>query len=252
MAGQADTFTAQLRSMIRQRYFPENGAGCGINALLGSHDQVGCRKNGGKGGDGRLRRYFIDRVGGKGDWNARAKTRMWWSAAAAGVVSGVPMLFMGTETLQGGWWHTDQMFQWGAVKRDGNPGCPFADQMMALVKASLKLRKDHPSLVTSNPDVVLQDVANVVFGVKRGKGYLAVINTGDNQWVDNAYYSINVGETTGGMAKQIFNSQAAEFGGWHESWTSAGKDSKFDIQLNHGSLSFRLPKRSVVVFQFGQ
>jgi hypothetical protein len=53
-----------------------------------THDQVGCRKNGGRGGDGRNRRYFIDHVGGRQDWLGRAKTRMWWSAVSCGVVSG--------------------------------------------------------------------------------------------------------------------------------------------------------------------
>ncbi len=62
-------------------------------------------------------RYFIDRVGGRGDWNARAKTRMWWAAASVGVVSGVPMLFQGTETLQPAWWHLDKKFRWDLVPR---------------------------------------------------------------------------------------------------------------------------------------
>jgi len=55
---------------------------------LETHGQVGCRKNGGRGGDGRNRRYFIDHVGGRQDWIGRAKTRMWWSAVSCGVVSG--------------------------------------------------------------------------------------------------------------------------------------------------------------------
>jgi hypothetical protein len=61
---------------------------------------------------------------------------------------------------------------------------------------------------------------------------------------------IEVGSTTGPKAKQLFNSQAAEFGGWKESWTSAS--GRFDVPVEHGKLAVRLPKRSVVVFQFGK
>ena len=39
----SEHWAAQVRSMIRQRYFPDNAAATGVNGLLGSHDQVGCR-----------------------------------------------------------------------------------------------------------------------------------------------------------------------------------------------------------------
>lgn len=243
---------SQVRSMIRARWFPDNAAYSGVNALLGSHDQVGCRKNGGRGGDGRNRRFFIDHVGGRSDWLARAKTRMWWSAVACGVVSGVPMCFQGTETLQGGWWHTDKPFDWGLASKNGILGegaCSEADQMMALVRASLALRKEHPWLTKNAPNVVHQDDNNIVFGVKRGNEYLAVMNAGHKQWGDGEVYKIPVGDTLGPRARQIFNSQAEAFGGWGASWTS--DSGEFDIHVTDGKLAVSLPKWSVAVYQFG-
>jgi 1,4-alpha-glucan branching enzyme len=244
---------AKVRSMIRARWFPDNAASTGINALLGSHDQVGCRKNGGRGDDGRLRRYFIDHVGGRKDWTARAKTRMWWAAVACGVVSGVPMCFQGTETLQGGWWHVDKKMEWGLVPKGGlfGGGCEETKDMMTFVKDSLNLRREHPWLSKNGPNVVHQDDKNVVFGVMRGGEYLAVMNAGSGQWGDGGQnrYGIQVHEPMGPKARQIFCSQAKEYGGWDDAWTS--KSGKFDLEVQDGKLNVMLPKWSVAVYQFG-
>jgi hypothetical protein len=56
VSGAHDEWTPKLKAMIRQKYFPKAAADSGINALLGSHDQVGCRKNGGRNEEGRLSR----------------------------------------------------------------------------------------------------------------------------------------------------------------------------------------------------
>jgi hypothetical protein len=81
--------------------------------------------------------------------------------------------------------------------------------MMALVRETLKMRKAHPYLVTNLPEISHLDEANTVIGVKRGHEYLAVFHMGDRQWTDdNALYGIYVGDTLGGKARQLFNSQA--------------------------------------------
>ena len=186
---------------------------------------------------------------------------MWWAAVAGGVVSGVPMCFQGTEILQSGWWHTDKHMDWGLLGGEGaglrklllgTGGCEESKQMMALVRAVLTLRKEHPGLVTSSPNVVHQDNKNLVFGVNRGGEYLAVMNAGHGQWGDGGsnLYLVAAGETTGPRARQIFNSQAREHGGWDDSWSS--KSGQYDLAVDGGKLALRLPKWSVCVFQFGQ
>merc|ERR1719446_292953 len=138
----------------------------------------------------------------------------------------------------------------GGVEAKGEGGCAETLQMMNLVKASLKVRKDHAWLTKNEPVVSHQDDKNVVFAVKRGGEFVAVMNAGDGQWCDGeARYTVNVGETLGPRARQIFNSQAQEFGGWDDSWTSKG--GSFDIPVHDGKMAVKLPKWSVIVFQFG-
>jgi len=121
--------------------------------------------------------------------------------------------------------------------------------MMALVRASLALRKEHSWLTKNAPNVVHQDDNNIVFGVKRGNEYLAVMNAGHKQWGDGEVYKIPVGDTLGPRARQIFNSQAEAFGGWDASWTSGSGE--FDIHITDGKLAVSVPKWSVAVYQFG-
>ena len=75
------------------------------------------------------------------------------------------MCFQGTEILQSGWWHTDKHMDWGLLGGEGaglrklllgTGGCEESKQMMVLVRAVLTLRKEHPGLVTSAPNVVHQ------------------------------------------------------------------------------------------------
>jgi hypothetical protein len=122
--------------------------------------------------------------------------------------------------------------------------------MMRLVSATLKVRAEHSWLGKNEPIVSYQDDKNVVFAVKRGGEYVAIMNAGDGQWCDgDTRYGISVGETLGPRARQIFNSQAQEFGGWDDSWTSKGAG--FDIAVHDGKLNVKLPKWSVSVYQFG-
>jgi len=236
-----ETGMSKLSGAIRQKYFPRSGTDCAINGLLGTHDQVGCRKNGGRDADGRLHRFFVDRVGGPDNWHARAKTRMWWAATSCGILSGVPMCFQGTETLQSGWWHLDKPMQWHIDH-------PNAQQMMALVRATHALRKEQPWIALNQPEIVHRDDSNNVFGVKRGAEFLCVFHSSNAQWEGDGKYRINVGATTGPVARQIFNSQAEEFGGWEASWTAKKGDAS--IRVVNGQLPINLPKFSVLVFQF--
>ena len=69
--------------------------------------QVGCSKGGAWYEDyayiGGQHRYAVDQYGGgRGDPHARASARLWYTANVA--AAGLPMIFMGTEFAQSGWW----------------------------------------------------------------------------------------------------------------------------------------------------
>lgn len=56
---------------------------------------------------GGQHRYAVDQYGGgRHDRAATAAARCWWAANVA--AAGLPMMFMGTEAAQSGWWDTDQ------------------------------------------------------------------------------------------------------------------------------------------------
>lgn len=64
-----------------------------IKFLLGSHDQIGCRKNGGHNHETNMvHRHGVHHLGGRWDWDARARSRMWYAMQCTG--QGIPMAFM--------------------------------------------------------------------------------------------------------------------------------------------------------------
>ena len=84
-------------------------------ACVGTVRPCVCAQNGGRDGEGKLHRHFVERVGGRDNWHARAQTRMWWAINATG--RPMPMLFMGDEFLQTGFWHCgDNKHEWMQVR----------------------------------------------------------------------------------------------------------------------------------------
>jgi 1,4-alpha-glucan branching enzyme len=71
----------------------------GVQSILGSHDQIGDRRDGHQDGRG-THRYYVSRLGGRANWHARAQSRAWF--CFQNCMKGLPMTFMGTETLQDG------------------------------------------------------------------------------------------------------------------------------------------------------
>src|SRR4051794_23411951 len=69
-----------------------------VTYLMGSHDECGDDQQGRKD-----KHHFVQRFGGRGNWYARSKARMAWSLNVA--IKGTPMLFMGSECHQEGYWH---------------------------------------------------------------------------------------------------------------------------------------------------
>lgn len=179
----------------------------------------------------------------------------------------LPMIFMGTETLQGGWWNADAShgFRWDlATKEDRH-----AVHMKALVKAANCLRLSCPELHDDHHgvDVCHTDRHNGIIafvrrstpdskdgkaGQRRMGELLVVANFSPSQF-ENRSYSVAT-PWRNARVGHMFNSQAEEFGGWNESWSTVPwrphEQEKAALQAGaDGSLTLPiLPKLFVGVF----
>ena len=239
----AQTRLSLLKSMINMhRGFP--GSCSGVNSVLGSHDQCGDRHDGHQ--DGGCHRYYIARLGGRNNGHARAQVRMWYALQA--VSRGLPMIFMGTETLQDYWWHVDEhhRFDWKLIEeRDA-----FAGQMMNCVRDANMLRLKNRAFTSENIRFVHEDPKHTVLGWMRwsdngapGNAYLCVVNVSENEWAGNGY-AIRTDWGADRRWMQVFNSQAESYGGWDGAWTSGQLTSDCE-----GKIRINLPKWSLTVFR---
>jgi 1,4-alpha-glucan branching enzyme len=225
-----------------------------VTYTSGSHDDVGDQEegnaeNGLTNWDAR-HRYLVDQLGGRDDWTARAKCRLAWALNAAG--PGNPMMFMGSECLQGaphvtwGYWHDghdrrgDHRFDWRIA------GDELGIQMRRLVAACNAVRRDNPALRADSLDVVHEDDTNQVLGfVRRWRGnvVLAVANLGDRTFGDHGY-GVATGGTTGRWT-QVLCTQDAAFGGWD----GAGNAFHEPETQPDGRVYLNLPKWSMVLLR---
>ena len=225
-----------------------------VKYTLGSHDDVGDQENGdaehGLTNWDKRHRYFIDQLGGRKDWAARAKCRLAWALNVA--MPGTPLLFMGSEChmasphVAGGYWHDgvddrgDHRFDWGVA------GDPLGMEMRRLVAACNALRWQHPALRAESLSVTHEDQANQVLGFLRrldDNMVLAVVNLGERNFTGHGY-----GVRTGGhdgQWTQILCTQDAAFGGWD----GAGNAFHDPRTQGDGRLYINLPKWSVVMFR---
>ena len=234
-----------------------DGYDCAWNLVkytLGSHDDVGDQSNG-NAEDGltnwdKRHRYFIDQLGGRENWWARAKCRLAWALNAA--MPGTPMMFMGSEChmasphVSWGYWHDgmdqngDHRFNWDIA------GDTIGVEMRRLVAACNSLRWQNPALRADSLTISHEDHTNQVLGFVRRLNdnlVLTVVNLSDQNFSNHSY-----GVRTGGhngQWMQILCTQDAAFGGWdgagnafHELWTQAD-----------GQVYINLPKWSVVILR---
>ncbi|HYA88691.1 MAG TPA: alpha amylase C-terminal domain-containing protein, partial [Nitrospirota bacterium] len=210
----------------------------GINSVLGSHDQCGDRHGGRQ--DGGCHRYYISRMGGRNNWHGRAQVRMWYALQTMG--RGLPMIFMGTEILQDGWWHVDDehRFCWRLVDEHDI----LAGQMSDCVRDANRLRLSDSAFSSGHIRFVHEDTRNTVLGWLRwsegqGSVFLCVANLSEGEWLSNDY-ALNTGWGEGRW-QQVFNSQAAPYGGWDGSWSEgelpSDQEGKIRINLSKWSVS---------------
>eukprot|EP00405_Crypthecodinium_cohnii_P025699 CAMPEP_0206491230 /NCGR_PEP_ID=MMETSP0324_2-20121206/44794_1 /ASSEMBLY_ACC=CAM_ASM_000836 /TAXON_ID=2866 /ORGANISM="Crypthecodinium cohnii, Strain Seligo" /LENGTH=596 /DNA_ID=CAMNT_0053972225 /DNA_START=42 /DNA_END=1832 /DNA_ORIENTATION=+ len=226
-----------MKNMASPHGFPTIG---GVHSVLGSHDQIGDRHNGNQDGHG-THRYYVSRLGGRGNWHGRAQCRAWF--AFQNCARGLPMIFMGTENLQEDWWHVTphHRFNWGLAEGDD----AYAAEMRALVTASNTVRVNVEAMTQDEIKFVHEDAGSCVLGFLRGAGSgvcLCIAHFGEQQW-ENGEYGLHTGCGEGKTWKLILNSQAKEFGGWEGS-------AKESLQADGGGKIFcSIPKWSCLIYQ---
>ncbi|MDZ4796701.1 MAG: alpha-amylase family glycosyl hydrolase [Bryobacteraceae bacterium] len=225
-----------------------------VKYTLGSHDDIGDQENGNAehgltSWDSR-HRYFVDQLGGREDWTARARCRLAWALNVA--MPGTPMLFMGTEChmasphVAWGYWHDgtdrngDHRFNWTVA------GDPTGMEMRRLVAACNSVRWDNPALRSDSLAISHEDPANQVLAFVRqlyGNTVLTVVNLSDTNFTGHSY-GVRSGSDAGQWT-QILCTQDAAFGGWdgagnafHDPWTQSD-----------GKVYINLPKWSVVILR---
>jgi 1,4-alpha-glucan branching enzyme len=226
-----------LKNMVIPHGFGHIG---GVHSALGSHDQIGDRHGGNQDGHG-THRYFVSRFGGRDNWHARAQTRAWF--AFQNCCCGLPMTFMGTETLQNDWWHVDQhrRFNWHLAEGDDQ----VAADMRRLVSASNKLRISSAALHGNEVRFLQEDQDNVVLSFMRWSGEeacLVVAHFGEGQW-ENRDYGVNTGWGGGRRWKLTLNTQDGSFGGWEG---SAADEVEAD---GDGKIMISIPKWSCLIYR---
>src|SRR5262249_42770078 len=139
-------------------------------------------------------RYFVDQLGGRDDWHARAKCRLAWALNVA--MPGTPLMFMGGECLMAsphvswGYWHDgsgspgDHRFNWAVA------GDPAGMEMRRLVAACNAVRWDNPALRSDSLTIPHEDATNQVIGFVRehdGNVVLVVVNLSESNFTNHSY-----------------------------------------------------------------
>ena len=185
---------------------------------LGCHDDCGDDKGGATielGEDWQRHRYLVEFAGGRHDARARAKARLGWALAVA--CPGTPMLFMGTEFHQPGYWHDgddrfgDHRPDWSLSEDD------IGREMRRFVGEANRVRRERASLRGDTFAITHDDPGARVLAFKRwvpGRRdvVLAVANFSDRDYAA-AGYGVNTGGQEGRWV-ELLNTQAPEFGGW--------------------------------------
>lgn len=214
-----------------------------IRYLLGSHDTAHDNESGARAGY----RHFVELVGGRDHWLARAKARMGWALCVA--LPGTPMCFMGAECHLPGYWHprpdanathTDHRFDWSLA------GDPIGLQMRALVADANRLWWNTPVLRQPGFEVVHVDgPAGVLTFVRPGDSgspILVVVNLSENSWPDQGYQLPAPGDHRSWQI--VLDSQAQEYGG-------DGFSHPDRLEVESGHLRISLQQWSVLILASG-
>lgn len=205
--------------------------------------EVGCQHGGAHYEDykfiGGQHRYACDQLGGgRNDPAARAAARCWHAANIA--AAGTPMLFMGTEWAQTGWWDVteERRLNWALAEDD------IGRDMLAAFTAANALRRQFPVLRRGWPTMLHEDRPNGIMVFERvfegDERVVTVVNAGRNAF-QKGEYGAWVG---GGRFRQVYCSADTAFGG-DPAMHSNGSE---PLQSHDGKLWLNLPPTCTTVF----
>lgn len=124
---------------------------------------MGCQRNGGFYEEcrdiGGQKRYAVDSLcGGRGEPKSMAAVRLWYAANVG--AAGIPLMFQGTEVMQGGWWNADEWhgYNWEWA------GDQIGTQMMNCVRTLHMLRRKYPALRQGWANCIHEDRMNGIMG----------------------------------------------------------------------------------------
>jgi 1,4-alpha-glucan branching enzyme len=210
----------KLRTAFCMHYGFEKPHQC-IKYLLGSHDQCGDQHGGRWYEDYKLiggqHRYAVDQFGGgRGDPHARCSALQWHAANITS--AGIPMLFMGNEWGQPGWWDTsdERRLNWSHASDE------LGAKILLGFSEAFALRARFPVLRVGWPQMLHEDRANGVLAFERVfdglERVVTVVNAGRSAWQAREY-GVWVG---GGNFEQVYCSSEARYGGWEGTKSNEG------------------------------
>ena len=179
-----------------------------VQYLLGSHVQIGCQRGGAWHEDyshiGGQHRYSVDQFGGgRADPHSRAAARLWYAANVCS--SCVPLMFMGTEWAEAGWWNvsdSEHVAQWKHAQ-----DIIGLEQKAAVTEANA-LRRDYAALRRGWTNMLHEDSDNGVLAFERvnegDERVVVVINAGRGSWQKQEYGVWIGGE--GGRFEEVYSS----------------------------------------------
>lgn len=177
--------------------------------------------------------------GGRSDPNAAASARLWYAANVA--AAGIPLMFMGTEWGQSGWWDTtpERRPNWHLAQDAIGRG------LLAAVGDANALRARFPALRSGWPSMTHEDRPNGVMAWERNlpgeERVVAVVNAGRAGW-SAGEYACFFGD---GAYRQVYCSSDERFGG------PAGVPSNGGggvLRTSGGLLHINLPPQCTLVF----
>mmetsp|Transcript_6640 Transcript_6640/g.16965 ORF Transcript_6640/g.16965 Transcript_6640/m.16965 type:complete len:708 (+) Transcript_6640:398-2521(+) len=215
-----------------------------VKYMTGSHDQVGCQNGGGHYEDlkmiGGQKRYFSDQCGGgRTDGTASAAQRLWYAANVG--AAGLPMIMMGTEWMQTGWWNPDEhrRLNWDLAEDD------IGARTIASVADVNKLRVQFKALRAGWCNILHEDRMNGVLAFERSmegeERVVVVINAGLKYW-QGKEYGVWV---HGGHFEQVYNSQDPAYSG-SDKWVS--NDEEGGVPSYDGKLWLNVPPSCTMMF----
>jgi len=214
-----------------------------IKYMLGSHDQCGDQHGGRYCEDYKLiggqHRYGVDMFGaGRGDPWARCAVLAWHAANVAS--AGIPMLFMGNEIGQPGWWDNtpERRLEWAHAEDE------VGSALLRGFSAAFALRKRFPVLNVGWPKVLHEDRPNGVLAFERVfdglERVVTLVNAGRGAW-QSGEYGVWVG---GGRFEQVYCSSDAAYGGWE-----AARSNEGELNAVDGKLWINVPSQTTLVFR---